>query len=85
MSWHFIAPGKPTDNAFIEEYNSRLRLECLNAQWFMSLPDAREKLEACRRDYNRMRPHRDRKQSPDIAHKSRCRHQPGKVIKGRKL
>ena len=53
----FSRPGKPTDNAFIEAFNGRLRSECLNAHWFMSLPDAREKLEACRRDYNRLRPH----------------------------
>ena len=53
----FSRPGKPTDNAFIEAFNARLRSECLNAHWFMSLPDAREKLEAWRRDYNRVRPH----------------------------
>ena len=57
IEWHYIAPGKPTQNAFIEAFNGRLRAECLNAHWFMSLPDAREKLEAWRRDYNRVRPH----------------------------
>jgi putative transposase len=40
----FSRPGKPTDNAFIEAFNSKLRAECLNAHWFMSLEDAREKL-----------------------------------------
>lgn len=53
----FSRPGKPTDNAFIEAFNGRLRAECLNAHWFMSLTDAREKLEAWRRDYNEVRPH----------------------------
>ena len=42
----FSRPGKPTDNAFIEAFNSKLRGECLNAHWFMSLDDARAKLEA---------------------------------------
>jgi len=53
----FSRPGKPTDNAFIEAFNGRLRAECLNAHWFLSLDDAREKLEAWRRDYNEQRPH----------------------------
>ena len=53
----FSRPGKPTDNAFIEAFNGRLRAECLSAHWFMSLPDARDKLECWRRDYNTVRPH----------------------------
>ena len=53
----FSRPGKPTDNAFIEAFNGRLRAECLNTHWFLSLADAREKLEAWRRDYNEVRPH----------------------------
>jgi putative transposase len=53
----FSRPGKPTDNGFIEAFNSKLRSECLNAHWFMSLADAREKLDAWRRDYNEVRPH----------------------------
>lgn len=53
----FSRPGKPTDNAFIESFNGKFRTECLNAHWFMSLPDAREKVEAWRRDYNELRPH----------------------------
>lgn len=53
----FSPPGKPTDNAFIEAFNGRLRAEGLNAHWFMSLVDAREKLEEWRRDYNEVRPH----------------------------
>lgn len=53
----FSRPGKPTDNAFIEAFNGRFRAECLNAHWFLSLADAREKLEAWRKDYNEHRPH----------------------------
>ena len=49
----FSRPGKPTDNAHIEAFNSRLRAECLNASWFLSLADARERLEAWRRVYTR--------------------------------
>lgn len=53
----FSQPGKPTDNAFIEAFNGRLRAECLNTHWFMSLADAREKLADWRRYYNEERPH----------------------------
>lgn len=53
----FSRPGKPTDNAFIEAFNSQLRSECLNAHWFMNLDDARSKLEDWRRYYNEERPH----------------------------
>ncbi|SMO90607.1 putative transposase [Paracoccus laeviglucosivorans] len=53
----FSRPGKPTDNGFIEAFDSKLRAECLNAHWFMDLADAREKVEAWRRDYNEVRPH----------------------------
>ena len=53
----FSRPRKPTDNGFIEAFNSKLRAECLNTHWFMSLADSREKLDAWRRDYNEVRPH----------------------------
>ena len=53
----FSRPGKPTDNAFIESFNGKLRAECLNAHWFLSLADAAEKLENWRRYYNEVRPH----------------------------
>lgn len=54
---HFIQPGKPTQNAFAESFNGRFREECLNEHWFITLADAREKIEAWRRDYNSARPH----------------------------
>lgn len=53
----FSRPGKPTDNAYIESFNGSFRDECLNAHWFMSLGDAREKIETWRQDYNDFRPH----------------------------
>ena len=53
----FSRPGKPTDNAFIEAFNGRFRSECLNQHWFLTLADAREKMEDWRNDYNEVRPH----------------------------
>lgn len=53
----FSRPGKPTDNAYIESFNARLRLECLNEHWFLSLEDAGDKIEEWRQDYNENRPH----------------------------
>ncbi len=53
----FSRPGKPTDNAFAEAFNGRVRAECPNAHWFLTLADAQEKLEAWRRYYNEERPH----------------------------
>lgn len=50
-------PGKPTDNAFIESFNNRFRQECLNEHWFLSLEDAKEKIEVWRHHYNGQRPH----------------------------
>ena len=53
----FSRPGKPTDNAYCEAFNSRFRLECLNQHWFLDIDDARVKIEAWRQDYNTVRPH----------------------------
>ena len=52
----FSRPGEPTDNAFIESFNGSVRMECLNENWFLSLDDAKEKVEAWRVDYNEQRP-----------------------------
>jgi putative transposase len=57
VGWHYIAPGKPQQNGFIESFNGRLRDELLNETLFRSLPHARAALEAWRRDYNHERPH----------------------------
>jgi putative transposase len=53
----FSRSGKPTDNAYIESFNGSFRDECLNMHWFLSLDDARQKIEAWRVDYNEYRPH----------------------------
>lgn len=53
----FIRPGKPSDNGIIEAFNGRLRQECLNENWFLSLDDAQQKVEAWRHEYNNNRPH----------------------------
>ncbi len=53
----FSRPGKPTDNPYIESFNGSFRDECLNLHWFLSLEDARGKIEAWRTEYNSFRPH----------------------------
>jgi len=54
----FSRPGKPTDNAYVESFNGTLRAECLDTHWFETLTEARESIEAWRREYNETRPHR---------------------------
>lgn len=54
---HFIQPGKPTQNAFVESFNGRFRDGCLNQQWFQTLEDARQIVEDWREHYNLVRPH----------------------------
>ncbi len=53
----FSRPGKPTDNAFVESLNGKVRAECIDQDWFLSLDDAQSKCEAYRREYNEDRPH----------------------------
>jgi transposase InsO family protein len=53
----FIRPGKPVDNCFVESFNGKLRDECLNADWFTTLDDARRRFDLWRPDYNHGRPH----------------------------
>jgi putative transposase len=53
----FSRPGKPTDNPFIESFNGSFRDECLSTHWFLSLEDAKEKIERWREEYNNFRPH----------------------------
>lgn len=57
VKWHYTTPGKPTDNAFVESFNGRMRDELLNETLFMSLDHAREKVAAWTDDYNNQRPH----------------------------
>ena len=63
----FSRPGKPTDNAYIESFNGKFRTECLNQHWFLTLDDARQKMEEWRRDYNEVRPHSAIGNKPPIA------------------
>ena len=86
IAWHYIEPGKPQQNAFVESFNGRLRDECLNEEVFTSLAEARTVIERWRRDYNEVRPHSahggltpqaaflraagDRLRNPDQLHRS---------------
>lgn len=54
---HFIQPGKPVQNCFVESFNGRFRDECLNEHWFTSMEDARQIIEAWRVNYNEVREH----------------------------
>jgi len=55
--WHYVAPGKPQQNGFVESFNGRFRDKCLNEHLFSSLTTARRIIEAWRLDYNTARPH----------------------------
>lgn len=57
VALHFIEPGKPIQNAYVESFNGRVRDECLNEEWFTSLRHARDVIEAWRVHYNTARPH----------------------------
>ena len=61
---HFIQPGKPTQNAFIESFNGKFREYCLNLHWFASLEDARSTIDDWRDHYNHVRPHRSLGKKP---------------------
>lgn len=57
IDWHYIAPGKPTQNALVESFNGSFRDECLNETLFSTLAEARTKIKAWKDDYNQNRPH----------------------------
>jgi putative transposase len=57
VDWHYIAPGKPQQNGFVESFNGKLRDECLNEEVFNTLAEARVVIERWRLDYNHVRPH----------------------------
>jgi putative transposase len=61
---HFIQPGKPTQNAFVESFNGKFRDYCLNLYWFASITEARSTIEDCREHYNHIRPHRSLGKKP---------------------
>ena len=54
---HFIQPGKPTQNAFVESFNGKFRDSCLNQHWFRDLFEARRVIQQWREHYNHVRPH----------------------------
>ena len=54
---HFIDPGKPMQNAFVESFNDKFRSECLNTNWFVDIADARAGIARWRREYNELRTH----------------------------
>ena len=64
LKLHFIQPGKPTQNAFVESFNGKFRDYCLNLHWFASLVDAYETIDTWRDHYNHVRPHRSLGKKP---------------------
>ncbi len=63
---HFIQPGKPTQNAFVESFNGKFRDYCLNLHWFASIEDARSTINDWRDHYNHIRPHRSLGKPPAV-------------------
>ena len=63
---HFIQPGKPTQNAFVESFNGKFRDQCLNLNWFRDLAEARMAIDEWRTHYNEVRPHRSLGQPPAV-------------------
>jgi putative transposase len=61
---HFIQPGKPTQNAFVESFNGKFREYCLDLNWFASIKDARSTIKSGRKHYNHVRPHRSLGRKP---------------------
>ena len=57
VTLNFIAPGKPTQNAFVESFNGTMREDCLNSNWFGTIEEARSVIENWREEYNGFRPH----------------------------
>ena len=57
IRWEYIEPGKPQQNGTIESFNGKLRDECLNENWFLSLKEAKRVIEKWRNHYNTKRPH----------------------------
>jgi putative transposase len=68
IDWHFIAPGKPIQNAFVESFNCRMRDELLNETLFFGLSDARNRLAEWVADYNGERPHSSLKYQTPVAY-----------------
>ncbi len=71
----FIRPGKPIENCFVESFNGRFRDECLNVHWFLTLDDARRRIETWRIDYNHVRPHSSLGEQPPAEYRRGLRSQ----------
>ncbi|MEH6759360.1 MAG: integrase core domain-containing protein [Parasphingorhabdus sp.] len=72
VEWHYTAPGKPTQNAFVESFNGRMRDELLNETLFMDMGHARDKIAAWTRDYNVERPHSSLGYATPAAYAAHC-------------
>ena len=57
VEWHYIQPGKPMQNGFVESFNGSFRDECLNETLFSTLSEAKTKIKESKDDYNQNRPH----------------------------
>jgi putative transposase len=81
VEWHYIAPGKPQQNGFVESFNGRRRDECLNEHLFGSLKEARHIIEAWRIDYNTGRPHTSLSglTPTEFANRSQMDHNPNRL------
>jgi putative transposase len=64
LKLHFIQPGKPRQNAFVESFNGKFREYCLDLNWFTTLEDARLRIEQWRAHYSHVRPHRSLNRKP---------------------
>jgi putative transposase len=72
---HFIDPGKPTQNCYVESFNGKFRDECLNLNWFSDLADAKKMIEEWRVEYNEVRPHSSLKNATPRAFATRIKEQ----------
>lgn len=70
---HFMRPGLPTENAYVERFNGRFREKCLSENWFTNLLDARTTIEIWRRHYDEERPHSSLFGSTPLEYSNRCR------------
>ena len=64
MKLHFIQPGKPTQNAFVESFNGKLHAYCLDLNWFANSDYARSTIDSWKTQYNHVRPHRSLGRKP---------------------
>ena len=81
----FSRPGKPTDNSFIEAFNGKVRAECIDQNWFLSLADAHVKCEAFRHEYNTQPAQLHRQQDLNGVHEIHRSLQPADGVIGREI